>query len=109
MLAGAPPRLRFAPGLGPVLGSHAGTLDCLSVRCGKPCGAEANTAKYLATEAAFEVCDRAMQVHGGFCYAKEYHIERMWREARLLKIAPVSQEMVCNYIAQKILGLPKSY
>jgi acyl-CoA dehydrogenase len=76
---------------------------------GKPCGAESNTAKYLATEAAFEVCDRAMQVHGGFCYAKEYHIERMWRESRLLKIAPVSQEMVCNFIAQKMLGLPKSY
>ena len=76
---------------------------------GKSCAAESNTAKYLATEAAFEVCDRAMQVHGGFCYAKEYHIERMWREARLLKIAPVSQEMVCNFIAQKMLGLPKSY
>jgi acyl-CoA dehydrogenase len=76
---------------------------------GKSCGAESNTAKYLATEAAFEVCDRAMQVHGGFCYAKEYHIERMWRESRLLKIAPVSQEMVCNFIAQKMLGLPKSY
>jgi alkylation response protein AidB-like acyl-CoA dehydrogenase len=76
---------------------------------GKPCGPESNTAKYLATEAAFEVCDRAMQIHGGFCYAKEYHIERLWRESRLLKIAPVSQEMVCNYIAQKVLGLPKSY
>jgi len=50
-----------------------------------------------------------MQVHGGFCYAKGYHIERMWRESRLLKIAPVSQEMVCNFIAQKMLGLPKSY
>ena len=76
---------------------------------GKPCGAESNAAKYLATEAAFEVCDRAMQTHGGFCYAKEYHIERLWREARLLKIAPVSQEMVLNFIAQKILRLPKSY
>lgn len=76
---------------------------------GKSCGAEANAAKYLATEAAFEVCDRAMQTHGGFCYAKEYHIERLWREARLLKIAPVSQEMVLNYVSQKILNLPKSY
>jgi alkylation response protein AidB-like acyl-CoA dehydrogenase len=76
---------------------------------GKPCGPEANAAKFLATEAAFEVCDRAMQTHGGFCYATEYHIERLWREARLLKIAPVSQEMVLNYVAQKILGLPKSY
>jgi acyl-CoA dehydrogenase len=76
---------------------------------GKPCGPEANAAKYLATEAAFEVCDRAMQTHGGFCYASEYHIERLWREARLLKIAPVSQEMVLNYVSQKILNLPKSY
>ena len=76
---------------------------------GKPCGPEANAAKFLATEAAFEVCDRAMQTHGGFCYATEYHIERLWREARLLKIAPVSQEMVLNYVSQKILGLPKSY
>lgn len=75
----------------------------------KPCGPEANAAKFLATEAAFEVCDRAMQTHGGFCYAKEYHIERLWREARLLKIAPVSQEMVLNYVSEKVLGLPKSY
>jgi len=75
----------------------------------KPCGPEANAAKYLGSEAAFEVCDRAMQTHGGFAYAKEYHIERLWRESRLLKIAPVSQEMVCNFIAQKVLGLPKSY
>jgi alkylation response protein AidB-like acyl-CoA dehydrogenase len=73
------------------------------------CGAEANTAKYLATEAAFEACDRAMQTLGGYCYAKEYHVERYWREARLLKIAPVSQEMVLNFISTKILELPKSY
>ena len=75
----------------------------------QPCGAEANAAKYLATEAAFEVCDRAMQTHGGFCYAREYHIERLWRESRLLKIAPVSQEMVLNFVSEKVLGLPKSY
>jgi acyl-CoA dehydrogenase len=76
---------------------------------GQPCGPEANAAKFLASEAAFECCDRVMQTHGGFCYAKEYHIERMWRESRLMKIAPVSQQMVLNYIAQKMLGLPKSY
>ena len=75
----------------------------------KPCGPEANAAKFLATEAAFEVCDRAMQVHGGYAYAREYHIERLWRESRLLKIAPVSQEMVLNFISQKVLHLPKSY
>lgn len=74
-----------------------------------PCGPEANAAKYLGSEAGFEACDRAMQTFGGFCYAKEYHIERFWRESRLLKIAPISQEMVLNYISQKVLGLPKSY
>jgi alkylation response protein AidB-like acyl-CoA dehydrogenase len=50
-----------------------------------------------------------MQTHGGFSYAKEYHIERFWRESRLFKIAPVSQEMVLNYISQHVLSLPKSY
>jgi acyl-CoA dehydrogenase len=72
-------------------------------------GEAANTAKYLAAEAAFFACDRAMQTHGGMGYAREYHVERYWREARLMKIAPVSQEMVCNYIAANVLGLPKSY
>ncbi len=76
---------------------------------GIPCGEAANTAKFLAAEAAFFACDRAMQTHGGMGYAREYHVERYWREARLMKIAPVSQEMVCNYIASSVLGLPKSY
>jgi acyl-CoA dehydrogenase len=76
---------------------------------GLPCGEAANTAKYLAAEAAFFACDRAMQTHGGMGYAREYHVERYWREARLMKIAPVSQEMVCNYISSQVLGLPKSY
>lgn len=76
---------------------------------GMPCGEAANTAKYLAAEAAFFACDRAMQVHGGMGYAKEYHVERYWREARLMQIAPVSQEMVCNFISTSVLGLPKSY
>jgi acyl-CoA dehydrogenase len=76
---------------------------------GLPCGEAANTAKYLAAEAAFFACDRAMQTHGGMGYAREYHVERYWREARLMKIAPVSQEMVCNYIGTQVLGLPKSY
>lgn len=76
---------------------------------GLPCGEAANTAKYLAAEAAFFACDRAMQTHGGMGYAREYHVERYWREARLLQIAPVSQEMVCNYISSQVLGLPKSY
>ena len=76
---------------------------------GLPSGEAANTAKYLAAEAAFFACDRAMQTHGGMGYAREYHVERYWREARLMKIAPVSQEMVCNFISSQVLGLPKSY
>ena len=76
---------------------------------GLPCGEAANTAKFLAAEAAFFACDRAMQTLGGMGYAREYHVERYWREARLMKIAPVSQEMVCNYVAANVLGLPKSY
>jgi acyl-CoA dehydrogenase len=73
------------------------------------CGEAANTAKYLAAEAGFFAADRALQTHGGFGYANEYHVERYWREARLMKIAPVSQEMVLNYISSKVLGLPRSY
>ncbi|MDF3310773.1 acyl-CoA/acyl-ACP dehydrogenase [Rhodococcus sp. T2V] len=73
------------------------------------CGAEANAAKFLGSEAGFQACDRAMQTLGGYSYAKEYHVERFWRESRLLKVAPVSQEMVLNYISTKVLGLPKSY
>ena len=76
---------------------------------GMPCAEAANTAKYLAAEAGFFAADRAMQTHGGFGYANEYHVERYWREARLMKIAPVSQEMVLNFIGNKILGLPRSY
>ncbi len=76
---------------------------------GLPCGEEANLAKYLAAEAAFDCADRAMQTHGGFGYAKEYDVERYWREARLMKIAPVSQEMVLNFVSNKVLGLPRSY
>lgn len=76
---------------------------------GLPCGEAANTAKFLAADAAFFACDQAMQIHGGMGYAKEYHVERYWREARLMKIAPVSQEMVLNYVSANVLGLPKSY
>jgi alkylation response protein AidB-like acyl-CoA dehydrogenase len=75
----------------------------------QPCGPEANAAKFLGSEAGFEACDRAMQTHGGYSYSKEYHVERFWRESRLLKVAPISQEMVLNYISTKVLGLPKSY
>jgi len=73
------------------------------------CGEAANTAKYLAAEAAFFAADRAIQTHGGLGYASEYHVERYWREARLQRLAPVSQEMTLNYIAQQVLGMPRSY
>jgi acyl-CoA dehydrogenase len=76
---------------------------------GRPCGREANTAKYLCAEAGFEAADRALQTHGGMGYAEEYHVARYFREARLLKIAPLSQEMVLNYLGSHVLGLPRSY
>jgi acyl-CoA dehydrogenase len=76
---------------------------------GQPCGAEANMAKYLASEWAFEAADRALQVHGGFGYAREFDVERYWREVRVMKIAPVTNEMVLNFIGQHELGLPRSY
>lgn len=74
-----------------------------------PCAEAANIAKYLAADAAYDAADRAMQTHGGLGYATEYHVERYWREARLMRIAPVSQEMTLNYVAQSVLGLPRSY
>ncbi|MFI5326024.1 MAG: acyl-CoA dehydrogenase family protein, partial [Candidatus Rokuibacteriota bacterium] len=76
---------------------------------GKPCGREANAAKMLAAEAGFNACDAALQTFGGFGYAKEFHVERLWREVRLYKIAPVSQQMALNYLAEHVLGLPRSY
>ena len=75
----------------------------------KPCGPESNAAKIRAAEAGFEACDAAIQTHGGMGYAKEYFVERLWREVRLYKLAPVSQEMALNYMAEHVLGLPKSY
>lgn len=74
-----------------------------------PCGTEANMAKWLAAEAGFYAADCAIQTHGGFGYAREYHVERYWREARLMKLAPISQEMILNFIAEHELGLPRSY
>lgn len=76
---------------------------------GLPCGEHANLAKLLAAEAAFDAADRAMQTFGGFGYATEYDIERYWKEARLMRLAPVPQEMVLNYLAEHVLGLPRSY
>ena len=76
---------------------------------GKPYGSEANMAKYLAGHAAGHATDRAMQTMGGMGYSKEYHVERLWRDARLFRIAPISEEMVLNFVAQHDLGMPRSY
>ncbi|MGE0221452.1 acyl-CoA dehydrogenase family protein [Mycolicibacterium sp.] len=76
---------------------------------GLSCGENANLAKYLASDAAFFAADRAIQTHGGFGYATEYDVERYWKESRLMKIAPVSQEMILNYVSEHVLGLPRSY
>jgi acyl-CoA dehydrogenase len=76
---------------------------------GEPCGAEANAAKYLAGEACFRACETAVMTLGGMGYAKEYHVERYFRESLVPRIAPVSREMILCFIAERVLGLPKSY
>jgi len=75
----------------------------------KPCGAEANAAKYLAGEASFDACQQAVMTLGGFGYAKEYHVERYLRESLVGRIAPVSPQLILCFIAERVLGLPKSY
>ncbi len=79
------------------------------IDAGLPCGEEANLAKYLAAEAGFFAADRAVQTHGGFGYATEYHVERYFREARLPRIAPISQELILAYVSEHVLGLPRSH
>jgi acyl-CoA dehydrogenase len=76
---------------------------------GKPCGEYANAAKYLAAEAGFQSCQTAIQTLGGMGYAKEYHVERYLRESFIPRLAPVSPQLIMCYIAEKVLGLPKSY
>ena len=76
---------------------------------GKPCGVEANTAKYLAAEAALRACQRSVLTHGGMGYAKEYHVERYLREIMIPMIAPVSQELIKSFIGERVLGQSKSY
>jgi len=76
---------------------------------GRECGAEANAAKYLGGEAGFNACETAILTHGGMGYAKEYDVERYFRESMIARIAPVSREMIFNYISERVLGLPKSY
>ena len=76
---------------------------------GLPCGPAANAAKYLAAEAGFHACEQAVMTHGGFGYAKEFHVERYLRESLIPRIAPISPQLMLSFIAEKVLGLPKSY
>jgi acyl-CoA dehydrogenase len=76
---------------------------------GEACGAEANAAKYLAAEAGFRACERAIMTHGGYGYAREYHVERYLREMQIARIAPVTPQLILCHIAEKVLGLPRSY
>jgi acyl-CoA dehydrogenase len=76
---------------------------------GMSCGPAANAAKYLAAEAGFQACEQAVMTHGGFGYAKEFHVERYLREVMIPRIAPISPQLVLSFIAEKVLGLPKSY
>ena len=74
-----------------------------------PCGAEANMAKLLASEASLEGGGGRLQTHGGFGFAREYDIERKWRETRLFQVAPISTNLVLAYIGEHVLGMPRSY
>jgi acyl-CoA dehydrogenase len=76
---------------------------------GKPCGAEANAAKFLGARACFDACTQAVMTHGGMGYAKEYQVERLFRESILPRFTPITEEMILSFIAEKVLGLPKSY
>ncbi|MGY3651732.1 alkylation response protein AidB-like acyl-CoA dehydrogenase [Bradyrhizobium sp. LM3.2] len=74
-----------------------------------PCGGAANAAKYIAGEAGYHACEQAVMTHGGFGYAKEFHVERYLREVLIPRIAPVSPQLALSFIAEKVLGLAKSY
>ena len=75
----------------------------------QPCGAEANTAKFLGARAGYDACLQAVLTHGGFGYAKEYHVERLLREVTVTRIAPVTEQLILSFVAEKVLDLPKSY
>jgi alkylation response protein AidB-like acyl-CoA dehydrogenase len=76
---------------------------------GQPCGKEANMAKQLAAEASWQAADMCLQTHGGFGFAEEYDVERKFRETRLYQVAPISTNLVLSYLAEHVLGLPRSY
>ncbi|MEM7022553.1 MAG: acyl-CoA dehydrogenase family protein [Pseudomonadota bacterium] len=92
---------------------HAARLLCLKAAtlydAGEPCGVEANAAKFLAAETAMDVCKQAIATHGGMGYAREFHVERLLREAMIPYLAPVSQQLALSFVAERALGLPKSY
>jgi acyl-CoA dehydrogenase len=75
----------------------------------QPCGAEANMAKYLAAKASFEAANACLQTHGGFGFAAEYDVERKFRETRLYQVAPISTNLILSYVAEHVLGLPRSF
>ena len=82
---------------------------CALYDAGKPCGAEANMAKYLAAKASWEAANSCLQFHGGFGFASEYDVERKFRETRLYQVAPISTNLILSYVAEHVLGLPRSF
>jgi len=76
---------------------------------GKPCGAEANAAKFLGARAGHDACLQSVMTHGGFGYAKEYHVERLLREVTMTRLAPITEQLILCFIAEKVLDLPRSY
>ncbi|MFN0159775.1 MAG: acyl-CoA dehydrogenase family protein, partial [Burkholderiales bacterium] len=75
----------------------------------KPCGAEANMAKYLAAKASWEAANACLQTHGGFGFACEYDVERKFRETRLYQVAPISTNLILSFVAEHVLGMPRSF
>jgi acyl-CoA dehydrogenase len=82
---------------------------CALYDSGQPCGAEANMAKYLAAKASWEAANACIQFHGGFGFANEYDVERKFRETRLYQVAPISTNLILSYVAEHILGMPRSF
>ena len=82
---------------------------CSLFDAGQPCGGEANMAKYLAAKASWEAANVCLQTHGGFGFANEYDIERKFRETRLYQVAPISTNLILSYVAEHVLGLPRSF
>jgi acyl-CoA dehydrogenase len=82
---------------------------CALFDAGRPCGAEANMAKYLAAEASWKAANACIQYHGGFGFACEYDVERKFRETRLYQVAPISTNLILSYVAEHVLGMPRSF